>query len=416
MYNGMARLAFALSLRILETMSMKKRLVLILWMMVISGLAPASLQAESGAKPKWLAVGVIPGSARDGTEQPGTLEEGTPRNQLGGFSAIEYAGEPGRWFVLSDRGPADGAAAFECRFHEFELTVQPEHHAIQAKLQKTHLLRHSKGRSFVGASAAQEERIDGRSLALDSEGIRLAQDGTLWVSDEYGPRMENFTSEGNWIRSLIPPKSLHLTTEKNLAVAKQGAVPNRGLEGLALTPNGRWLIACMQGPTVQDSYFDEPTGYRLGSFVRLLRYSADNLETPPEQFVYPLEDISCGLSEILAVDDHRFLVLERDSLVGEQAKFKRIYLIDIRSANNVANLDSLNPRSLPNPIQPVQKELLIDLLDPAYGYSGPNALEKPEGLAFGPATESGKRILMVCFDNDFVAEVSNVFMAFEVAF
>ncbi len=394
---------------------MKKLLSLLMFPCLGLGVNALPLSAETGVAPKLIAVGIIPGTARDRTEQPGILEEGTPRNQLGGFSAIEYSGQPGRWLVLSDRGPADGAAAYECRYHEFNLAIQPEDRTIRAELQKTHLLRHSPGRSFVGSSAAQQELIDGRPLALDSEGIRLAKDGTIWVSDEYGPRIENFNADGSWIRSIVPPANLHLTTEKDLALAKQGAVPNRGLEGLAITPNGRWMVACMQGPTVQDSYFDEPTRYRLGSFVRLLRYSSNDLEATPEQFVYPFEDVSCGLSEILAIDDHRFLVIERDSLVGELAKFKRIYLVDIRSATNVAGMEKLDPRVLAESIQPVQKKLLIDLLDPAWGYSGPNALEKPEGLTFGPSSESDKRTLMVCFDNDFVAEVPSVFMAFEVA-
>ncbi len=55
-----------------------------------------------------------PGDAKDLSRMSGTLEEGTPKNQLGGFSAIDFDTESNSWFVLSDRGPADGATSYEC--------------------------------------------------------------------------------------------------------------------------------------------------------------------------------------------------------------------------------------------------------------------------------------------------------------
>jgi hypothetical protein len=58
--------------------------------------------------------------------------------------------------------------------------------------------------------------------------------------------------------------------------------------------------------------------------------------------------------------------------------------------------------------------LLIDLLDPAFGMSGEKAPEKPEGLAWGPRLADGRRLLMVCFDNDFDPARESIFVAFAI--
>ena len=47
------------------------------------------------------------------------------------------------------------------------------------------------------------------------------------------------------------------------------------------------------------------------------------------------------MSEILAVDARRFLVLERDSLPGAAAAFKRLFLVDIQGASDIGRVASL---------------------------------------------------------------------------
>jgi hypothetical protein len=58
--------------------------------------------------------------------------------------------------------------------------------------------------------------------------------------------------------------------------------------------------------------------------------------------------------------------------------------------------------------------LLIDLMLPEYGLSGDATPEKPEGLAWGPLPNEGKRLLVVCFDNDFEPEQDSILQAFLV--
>ncbi len=78
------------------------------------------------------------------------------------------------------------------------------------------------------------------------------------------------------------------------------------------------------------------------------------------------------MSEILAIDDHQFLVVERDNLswlaaVPEAPTRKWIYKrIDIDGATDVSDV-GLPTRALPATVVPVQKTLFIDLFDPDFG-------------------------------------------------
>ena len=116
----------------------------------------------------------------------------------------------------------------------------------------------------------------------------------------------------------------------------------------------------------------------------------------------------------LAVDDHQFLVIERDSLGGQNAAFKKIVKIDLAGASDISSIDSLPPKKLPEGVKPVRKSVFIDLLDSRYGIAGPQLPEKQEGLAWGPRLPDGRRLLWMCVDNDFKPGVPCPFYAFAI--
>src|SRR5262245_33091786 len=76
------------------------------------------------ADPQWLGRIEIPPTLTDRSGETGTMEGGIPANQWGAFgSGIAYLGAGNQYVVASDRGPADGATAFRCRFHIVEISV-----------------------------------------------------------------------------------------------------------------------------------------------------------------------------------------------------------------------------------------------------------------------------------------------------
>lgn len=100
---------------------------------------------------------------------------------------------------------------------------------------------------------------------FDPEGVRVANDGKrVFVSDEYGPYVYQFDrATGQRIKTFTlrddptKPNNLAVTTlspvgQTEIDSNKTGRVANKGMEGLAITPDGKTLVGVMQAPLIQD--------------------------------------------------------------------------------------------------------------------------------------------------------------------
>ncbi|HUY33251.1 MAG TPA: esterase-like activity of phytase family protein [Pirellulales bacterium] len=359
----------------------------------------------------------FPGDASDLSKSAEPLEDGTPANRFGGISAIEYSGADDRYLVLSDRGPADGAASYRCRFHLVRLTVAPESaKPVAAALVSTTFLRDEQGQNLVGAASAFDAGDPAKGLRFDPESIRRAN-GRFYISDEYGPFIAEFSPDGVRSRLLGVPtrfQALHpaATPEDESRLNSSGRQTNAGLEGMAATPDGKALVAIMQRPLIQDCAPGAKSRKRQGRNNRVLKL--DPADGGTREYVYVLDDPSYGVSEVLAINDHEFLVLERDGKGGGEARCKRIYQIDLRGASDVSDCEALPVDRLPENIRPVGKSPFLDLLEPRFAIKSPECPAKFEGLAFGPDLADGRRLLVVACDSDFDVARATIFYAFAV--
>jgi hypothetical protein len=355
-----------------------------------------------------LGVVKIPGNAKDLSGLNGTLEDGTPQNQLGAFgSAITYTGSGNRYLAVADRGPKDGADQFKCRFHEFEIVIDPLGKSPpKVTLIRTTLLKDEKGENFIGASSAFDSTNSPAGLRLDPEGIAIGQNETVFIADEYGPFIDEFTPAGRQLRSLETPSLLLIKTpcaskKDEIAANTSGRRSNKGFEGLTISPDKTKLYALLQGPLLQDH----------APICRLLELDINTGKN--RQFAVPLTHRKNGFNEILAINDHEFLVIERDDEKGQDARFKKIMKIDIDGATDIQNIFAL-PNQLPAAIKPVKKEPWLDFLEPKFNLAGKSFPEKIEGLTFGPSLPDGRRILVVTTDNDCKINCPNEFWIFAV--
>ncbi len=354
--------------------------------------------ALASAQVKLLAVGSVPGNAVDKSGLTDKLADGVPHNRLGGFgSALAWTGLGNRYVLVPDRGPNDGEAKYQCRFHLADILVTGD--KLQFQLVDTKILRDSKGVPFVGSSKALNHR-------LDPEGVRVSAKGTIYISDEYGPYLWEFDNKGNWLHAFKVPQSFLIakpsgSAKQELALNKNGRVPNRGMEGLALTPDGKNLVGAMQSPLIQD-------GGREGLFCRILEVAVTSGKT--RQFVYPLVSNLTGICEILAISNDEFLVLERDGK-KEPNRVCKIYRINLAKASNVSDTPVLPKQKLPPGVHPVSKSLFLDLTT-----LGLNLPPKIEGLAFGPDLPDGRKLLLITSDNDLLADQPTMIYAFAVGF
>ena len=358
----------------------------------------------------------LDGGLHDLSGVTGSLEDGSPADQFGGLSAIEYSGTDNRFYLLADRGAGDGAVNYQCRFHEAELSIDPSTHKIVCELIATRMIATPDGKPIFGSTSADNEHLASLDpkhqwTALDPEGMRRLTDGSLLLSDEYGPHLIVTDAEGQMTREIPLPEKYRRRASQDGVDANRGVSNNRGLEGVAVTPSGNRVLAMPQSPLLQDSV---PRGrYSLGLNCRC--FLLDTQHNREREIVYRLDDVRNGLSEVLAIDEQRFLVIERDGKQGTEATHKRIYLAEIGDCSDVRDLESLPETNLPAGVRAMKKTLFIDFLDPQYGIPHESIKEKAEGLCWGPRLPDGRRTLWVCYDNDFESSNQTEIDCFAIA-
>jgi hypothetical protein len=385
----------------------------------------AAITVPAHAAVVLLGTGGIPGDATDQSGLTGLLEDGvTPKNQVGGLgSAITYIGKSDRYFATPDRGPADGTTSYIDRLYKIDIKLKatgpygPNSFTVTPTVVGTALLSNKKGEQYTGYNLEFDATGSTDSLRFDPEGVRVDACGdSVYISDEYGPYLYHFGLNGQ--RKGAPVKlpaklgidlpSSNPTTE--LTGNAFGRQANRGMEGLAISPDGNKLYGLMQNALIQDGGLSGTT--RVATNSRLLELDQSSGEI--KEYYYPLEATSNGLNEITAVNDHQFLVIERDGKAGASAVFKKLYLIDIAGATDIRAIKSLPSTGVPEGVTPVTKTLFLDLLDPAFGLAGASFPEKIEGLAFGPDLKGGQHTLIVTSDNDFVTANPSKFFVFGI--
>jgi hypothetical protein len=386
--------------------------------------AAAGFMLPASAAVTFLGTGSIAGTATDQSGLSGMLEDGvTPANQVGGMgSAITWSGAGSLFYATPDRGPADGATTYADRLYGIDMQMSltgaygPGALQVTPSVSSTVLLTKPNGAQLNGSNADHDASNSARGDRFDSEGVRVSSCGdTVFVSDEYGPYLRSFDIATGVQRSIVnlPNKFLidlpSSDPAAELANNLFGRQANRGMEGLAISPNGSKLYGLMQNALLQDGALDTASK-RVATNARLLEI--DRRTGAYRELLYVLDSSSNGLNEILAINDHEFLVIERDGKAGSAALVKRIYKIDISGATDIHGVKQLPSTGVPAGVTPVAKTLFIDLLDPAYGLAGASFPEKIEGLAFGPKVDGTHRTLVVSSDNDFVASQPSVFFVF----
>jgi hypothetical protein len=256
-----------------------------------------------------------------------------------GSSLARVPGSRDEYYGLTDRGPnVDGPdgekvlprPGFVPAIGRFRLVGR------KAVLERTIPLRAADGTPYSGRvnpqAATGENLVDlnGNPLApdasgYDSEGLVAMPDGSFWVSDEYGPFITHFDRHGRATQRLSP-------FDGSLPAELAHRVPNKGMEGLTVTPDGRTLVGIMQSALQQPDVTAKPAGITT---LRIVTYDLRTRAT--HEYIYLLDDPktnSGAVSEITALSATTFLVDERDGHVEPNA-FKRLFRIDLTGATDV---------------------------------------------------------------------------------
>src|SRR5215472_13919834 len=414
-----------------------------------------AVSAHANAEVVLLAVGSLTGShAGDNADLSGlsyALENGAPANLLGGLgSGLAYA-SGNTFLALPDRGPnaisydpaIDDTTSYINRFHTLTMELNSSPNAtglpftLVPKMRLTTLLWsltplvYGTGQGLgVGSGVPPvnnflQHFFTGRSdnfdpsqnsgnpkdARFDTEGMRVSNDGLrVYISDEYGPYVYEFDRlTGVRLRSFQLPSSFYVTNQSPVGATEisgntSGRTANKGMEGLAITPDGKTLVGIMQNALIQDA----AEGKAQGKLLRIVTFDiVSGMAT--HQYGYLLTNGS-GVSEMLALNDHEFLVDERDGhgrANGDNAVVKQLFKIDLSNAVDISNMDATTVLSAG---AAVSKTLFLDIVQvlTANGIAAGNIPAKIEGISFGPDVKQGKtriHTLWVANDNDFLETV-----------
>ncbi|MEV4012635.1 esterase-like activity of phytase family protein [Nonomuraea angiospora] len=256
-----------------------------------------------------------------------------------GFSGIVRRGD-GTFDVLSDNGYGNKAnsADFLLRVHR----IKPDFRAGTVDVLGGFNLSDPRGRVPWPLTRA-DRKLTGADF--DVESIVRADDGTYWIGDEFGPFLLHFSARGTLLEAPIELPGVKAPENPTLNGAAPNLAGSKGFEGMARSADGRWLYPLLEGTVNGD-----PAGtLRMNEFdVRKRAYTG-------KRWTYRLDSPANAIGDAIAVDEHRFLIIERDNNQGDAAALKRVYLADNRDRDHDGAMD---------------KTLAADLLD----------LANPKGL------------------------------------
>nr|WP_316639443.1 esterase-like activity of phytase family protein [uncultured Roseateles sp.] len=399
-----------------------------------------------------IATGSLSGAFSDLSGLNYTLENGAAANLLGGMgSGLAWAG--GNTFLaLPDRGPnasawnsaVDDTTSYIARFHTLTLDLKASGGALPftltPTLKATTLLSSATALNYGAVAPTVNGLVSGASVAgnakqyfsgrsdnfaaglstnpanarIDTEAIRVSNDGkSVFIADEYGPYVYQFDrATGQRLRSYALPDTFAISTlssSKDVEISANtanGRITNKGMEGLAITPDGKTLVGFMQSPLGQD-------GGDGGRYNRIVKIDIASGAVTQYAYDNAIGGKNYNSSELLALNDHQFVVLERDGKglgdgsPGSKAAVKQLYTLDLSGATEVSGIADLRTQ----PGVAVKGSLFLDIkaVLNAKGISDALIPSKLEGIAFGDDVMVGgvlKHTLYLANDNDFLGAVT----------
>lgn len=157
---------------------------------------------------------------------------------------------------------------------------------------------------------------------FDIESFRQVSDGSFWFGDEFGPFLIHTDATGRVLEAPIPLPGVR-SPDNPLPGPPANLPSSKGFEGMALSPDGRFLYPLLEGPLTTD-----PDQRRL----IINEFDTHRRAYTGRQWSYRLEASSAtgqSIGDMTAINKRAFLVIERDNFQGAAAQFKKIFLVDM---------------------------------------------------------------------------------------
>ncbi|MEA5568200.1 phytase [Anabaena sp. UHCC 0399] len=250
-----------------------------------------------------------------------------------GFSAVQVADDNSFWF-LSDNGFGSKANSPDYLLRIYRL--DPSFQGVENGNRSVNVL------DFIQLSDPDNkvpftivnENTGERLLTgadFDIESLVIAEDGTLWIGEEFGPYLLHFDATGKLLDAPIPtPDITNLNTltgefvrsPDNPDFLTEPANPNlsgsRGFEGMAISLDKQTLYPMLEGTVTGDP----------ANSLRIYKFDVASEQYQGLVGFYRLDRPNYAIGDITVINENEFLVIERDGGQGTGAQFKKLFKVD----------------------------------------------------------------------------------------
>ncbi|MNK45858.1 hypothetical protein D3C87_646310 [compost metagenome] len=327
---------------------------------------------------------------------------------VGGLSGIDYDEASNQYYLISD----DPSQLSPARIYTAQITIK-DNKIDTLQVTGVNFIQQQNGKQYPQYRSDKTLKADGESVRYNpksksfiwsNEGERVLKNGDTIIVQ---PALTFITKEGRYLDTIPLPAGFHFTKGEN------GPRKNALFEGVTYADHYKTIYASLEEPLYQDGpqaafEFDK-------ALTRILKFDAITKQNTA-QYAYNLGAMPVkptvendwnvnGISEILAVNDHTLLVMERAWAKGhDDHTFIKLFLVDLNGAENEID----NTGFIQNPPKPLKKKLLFDF------DSLNRHIDNFEGITFGPKLSNGNQSLIFCVDNNFSKSQTQQFFLFEV--
>lgn len=321
-------------------------------------------------------VATVPGATGQGAAaRPTGLAFPFQGQPVQGFSGIKRIGD-GTYWVVTDNGFGSKANSPDAMLMFHRLRPNWQTGAVE-RLETIFLHDPDRLVPFPIVTEATEKRyLTGADFDLES--IQPIGE-SFFFGEEFGPYLIRTDRQGKvtgfWQTEL---DGRPVRSPDHFAVrtpgAPGGAVEfnlsrSKGYEGMAASPDGRFLYAMLEGPLVVDGRPETEDGRE---FVRVIEFDVAQGRWTGRNWKYRFEANGLAIGDFNMIDATRALVIERDNGEGAPAqacpqgqpaatcfatpaRFKRVYVVSldgiasggtIRKIGHIDLMDIADPRNL----------------------------------------------------------------------
>ncbi|WP_171304465.1 esterase-like activity of phytase family protein [Acinetobacter proteolyticus] len=270
-----------------------------------------------------------------------------------GFSAA-LKNEDGSYMAMADNGfgTQDNSADFLLRIYKIKADFKTKSKGSgQVSVQSFIQLRDPNKRipfEIVNGSTA-ERLLTGADF--DPESMQRAPDGTYWIGDEFGPFLLHFSADGVLLDAPIalpnpfnPSQELrspqNQLNKANINYVEPLVGRSSGFEGMAISPDGKYLYPLLEKPLLNDS-----TGRLLISQFDLQKKAYTGV-----YYWFVLDSKATNIGDFQLFNDKEGIIIERDVSQNNLGGYKKLIRIKFNEPKQVvAREDLVDLMKIANP-------------------------------------------------------------------